>query len=506
MSIASLKGDRGASAVLVAFTLLVIMGFAAVAIDLAVGYNQRRQDQTAADVGVMAGAIETLGPNTLIRNEILDFTRRNVIASYTDADWRARWEACSDPELAGLNSSGYHFIPVAAPGGWSVATLDCISFDAGGFIRVNLPELEFDTTFGRLLGVDTLQTSADAIAVLGNRGGGGILPFGLLSTASDGEHACLRDSSGGLAQEPCDGPDAGNFGAIESPFYGTKPDGPARNCTGSPKKDILAVNLAFGIDHRVIPHGPPLNTSVEVEDTCANMDNGRTPDTLNTFQGISGGLAEGLAIGPVPNGIALPRLQQGSNPKKSVYGNSLDNRGMWHYIDGAVTAAGGADIPPICEKSTFNNSSNPAFDWDGDGTPDNPESWQHLTACLTTYATGDGGAHSYPYTGVLFLDTLNESPRFGYVPQFWESTYGSGNSWRHVARFKATWLQATWWKKGSTTTVFHPGEAGTFSGSGNWSLIQLSGIIIPDNALPTDLRGTPGPSGGLSPFVPELFR
>ena len=190
----AVNSERGASAILIALSLLVLLGFAAIAIDLSVGFNQRRQDQTAADVGVMAGAIETLGPNTKIRDLILDFTRRNVVADYSAADWQALWEACQDPERLDLNASGFMFQPIVAPAGWSTATgnLDCISFDGGGFVRVNLPDLPFETTFGQLLGVDELEANADAVARMGNRGGGGILPFGLVSTAGEGQHpACV---------------------------------------------------------------------------------------------------------------------------------------------------------------------------------------------------------------------------------------------------------------------------------------------------------------------------
>jgi hypothetical protein len=119
-----------------------------------------------------------------------------------------------------------------------------------------------------------------------------------------------------------------------------------------------------------------------------------------------------------------------------------------------------------------------------------------MTKCLSDVAA------SGP---VIFLETLSDSPRFTYVPQFWEATFPSGNGWRHILRFKATWLQATWWRKGGTTTMFNPGEAGTFSGS-NYSLVQLSGLLVPDFALPESLRGTPGPNGGLNPFLPELYR
>ncbi|REK12859.1 MAG: hypothetical protein DWQ40_10415 [Actinobacteria bacterium] len=496
-----LKGDRGASAILTAMSLLLLVGFAALAIDLAIGFNERRQDQTAADVGVMAGAIDSLASNTDIRDEILDFTRRNVVATYSNADWQARWEACSDPERLALNASGHNFVPVAAPAGWSVGTLDCISFDAGGFVRVNLPDLEFSTTFGKVFGIDELRTNADAIARIASRGGG-ILPFGLVSGASEGSHVCLRDSAGGHAEEPCDGPDAGNFGAIEAPHYGTQPSGPSQNCNGSPKKDVLAVNIAIGIDHRVTVDADG-NTSNEKRDTCSVMDAGNTPDTLNTFTGISNGLVEGLATGPVPGGY-VPRLQQGPNPKRNVYGSSLDDKPLWEYLDDSVLSTSGDDIPLECEKWTFDNSLNPDFDWDGDGTLDRPASWEHLAKCLEIYVNGKAG-HPAPYTAQIFVDELSESPRFAYVPQFHEASFGSGNSWRHVKRFKATWLQATWWKKGGTIKAFHPGEAGSFSAGGNWSLIQLSGIVIPDSSLPVELRGA-SPVGGVNPFSPELYR
>lgn len=495
--------ERGASAVLIALSMVLLMGIAAVAIDVGAGFNQRRQDQTAADVGVMAGAIEAPASSIVVRDQIMDFAERNVIVERTQAQWQTEWSTCVDPELATLNASGFHFVPVPAPAGWGVATINCISTDQAGFVRVQLPNLEFATTFGRVIGVDELSTQADAIATITSSGGGGVLPFGLLATAGEGQHVCLRDSSGGHAQEPCDGPDAGNFGAMESPLYGNPVLNTTQNCNGSPKKDVLAINIALGIDHLVWADSDG-STSNEIRDICAEMNAGKTPDTLNTFTGISNGLIEGLASGPVPGGFT-PRLQQGSNPKKPVYGDELDNKPLWEYIDPSLDSTAGTpdDLPAICERDTFDNSL-PDFDWDGDGTKDEPESWQHLTSCLATYvANGD--------TAILFLDdlesaALSDSPRFAYVPQFHESTFGSGNSWRHIARFKATWIQATWWKKGNTVAVFHPGEAGTFNQSGNWHLIQLSGIVIPDAALPPSLRGSPPPGGGVNPFEAQLYR
>jgi hypothetical protein len=215
---------------------------------------------------------------------------------------------------------------------------------------------------------------------------------------------------------------------------------------------------------------------------------------MNTFQGLSNGTQEGIATGPVPGGFT-PRLQQGSNPKRSVYGSNLDDRPLWFYLDGSLTSPA---IPASCVKATFNNALAP-FDWDGDGVVDAPESFQHMSRCLQDHVSSGS-------TTVMFLETVGDTPRFSYVPQFWESSFPSGNGWLHILRFKATWLQTTWWKRGGTTTAFNPGESGSFIAGGNWALIQLSGIVIPDPALPVDLRGTPGPAGGLNPFLPELYR
>lgn len=487
--------ERGAAALLVAACLLLFVGMAALAVDLGFGFGERRVDVTAADLGVMAGAVETLGSAAQVRDQILTFTRANLPTSYTNAEWQTLWQGCTDTELATLNANGFQFIPVPPPTGWSVASPWCISIDPTGFVRVRLPSQLVSATFGRALGVNQFAVSADAIARWSPRAGGGVLPFALLATAAEGSHVCLRDSSGGHAQEPCDGPDAGNFGALESPQYGNPALGTTQNCTGSPKKDVLAINIALGIDHRVVLDADGL-VGNEQRDTCAVISSGNTPDTLNTFQGLSNGTEEGIATGPVPGGFT-PRLQQGSNPKRNIYGYNLDDRPLWYYLDPSLTGvSSGGTIPDSCVKSTFNNAL-PDADWDGDGTTDRPESFQHMARCLTDHVAANGP--------VIFLETLNESPRFAYVPLFWESTFPSGNGWLHILRFKATWLQATWWRRGSTTTMFNPGESGSFSGS-NYSLVQLSGLIVPDDALPAPLRGFPGPGGGLDPYLPELYR
>lgn len=54
--------DRGAAAIVVGVSLLVLMGFAALAIDAGMGYNDRRGTQNAADLAALAAAWEECNP------------------------------------------------------------------------------------------------------------------------------------------------------------------------------------------------------------------------------------------------------------------------------------------------------------------------------------------------------------------------------------------------------------------------------------------------------------
>jgi hypothetical protein len=480
--------------VFIAGAMVFLMGMAALVIDATgLGYNEKRQDQTAADVGVMAGAIETPGSTSSIRDQILDFVQRNVDVERTPAEWQAEWESCTDGDRANLNASGFNFVPVDAPASWTVSLVDCISIDQAGFVRVQLPDLEFGTSFGRVIGFDDLETTADAIATIVNRGGGSILPFGLLETAGNGDHMCLETGPSGISEPPCDGASSGNFGVVVSPQYGNVVLGTTQNCTASPKKDVLTLNISVGIDHLVWTDEDGLAAN-EILDTCAEMDAGNTPDTLDTQTG-NAGTVEGLATGPIPGGIAAPRLQQGPNPKTNVHGFNLDDKPLWEYIDPGL---GTPAIPASCVRSSFDNSL-PDFDWDGDGTDDLADSWQHMAACLNDYVSGG-------HSAVMFLESISESPRFAYVPQFHESDWPSGTSGpRHILRFKSTFLETTWWKKGAATEAFHPGDGLNHSAGGPWQMIQISGFVIPDSTLPEELRGDPLPVGGLNPYDWQLY-
>jgi hypothetical protein len=484
------NSDKGVAAILVGASLVLMMGMAAIAVDLGRGFNERRQDQTAADMAVMSASVDALSGVVAIRDTSLQFVRNNLDTTYSAAEWQAMWEGCTDPNR---NTGGFAFQSVPPPAGWS--SLDCISVDPAGYIRVKVPDQIVGTTFGRVIGTNQINTNAAAIARLGPRSDGGILPFGVTAAAGTADHVCLSSGPTGLAIDPCEGASSGNFGTLKSPLYGNPDMGTPENCTSSPLSDVLALNIAIGLDH-LVTLAPSTAAATEIRDVCFNFG----VNTLLTDVGFPNNGAEEGLVGPLPSfspAGAKPRLAQGpSADLVTRFGKTVNNKPLWEYIDSSLTDS---DIPASCVRSSFDNS-NPVFDWDGDGNDDNPGSWQHLEKCLADYRSGG-------YTTVMFSQAIGTSPRFGYVPQFHESSLGSGSSWLHIKSFRATWLQGTWWKKGNDWQAFHPGEACSSCSASGYNMKQLSAFLLPDNALPQDLRGDPPPwADGLNPFRPYLYR
>jgi hypothetical protein len=255
----------------------------------------------------------------------------------------------------------------------------------------------------------------------------------------------------------------------------------------------------MGIDHWVVLDSDA-STSNEVRDQCYNLD----VDTLNTDTGFPGnGVEFGLATGPVNYGV--PRLQQGTKAKTNVAGYQLDNWPLWHYLRLGLQDSNPTELSTYVPSSClgFDNPTGTPQDWNGDTVIDAPESWEHMQACLIDRVS----VSTFTYSSILFNDDLNTSPRLAYIPQFWEPDLGNGNSWLHVKRFRAVWLQGTWWKKGNDYVVFHPGEPCDGCSTPGYSMKQLTALVLPDQALPSQLRGDPLPgTPGVNPYVPELYR
>jgi hypothetical protein len=522
------RDEHGATAITVAITMVLLMGMAAIAIDLGLGFNERRQDQTAADLGVMAGGIHFLDGAQEISANVLEFVWNNLpsadplLSWDTDTAFIAAFRGCLDPER---DSLALGLQPLPEPSAWGgLGTLECVSASTLGFVRVRVPDQFTNTGFARIIGFDQLTTSADAVAQLVGRGRLGILPFGLPSGVAGGEHLCLSSGPTGLAEDPCTGPDSGNFGTLKIPQWGHPDLGTTENCNSVPVGDTLAINIAVGIDH-IVFLADSTDAADEIRDNKPNCeDKTFEVNTLDTDTGFPNNGAEQGLVGPLPGGApadAQPRLLN-SDDTKNLFGVDIDDKPLWAYLSstldgGYPPAVGTTNIPEVCDPDTFRIGYTPSVqphptpgDWNGDAIPDKNDSWEHMQYCLIEYvATYDT---SGPWAELFTTGTggIAESPRFSYAPEFHELSLGMGNTWLHIKQFRPVWIQGTWWKKGNDWSVFHPREGCDNSGGGscaaNEDLKQISALVIPDLALPLDLRGNPPPTGQLNPFEPLLYK
>jgi hypothetical protein len=539
-----LSNDRGTAAVLTAASMILFMGLAALAIDLGAGFAEDRVDQTAADLGVVAGALQYISPDVLgtATQQVLDFVEDNLPNTYSAAEWEAMWTACTDPSKpAGFN-------PLPAPAAWTAATIDCISGSTDE-LRVRVPDQIVQTTFGRVIGFDQLSTWAVAQAQVRFRSGGGIRPFGLLDGLAAGTQ-CLSTSPGGLAWPPCDGPSSGNFGAINSQTWGNDDIGSLIDC-GLPGNDELAQNIALGVDHLIgLAPAEPIYGAVYngVVDATARLDDcqdiggvafptDNTPsfgpvNTLRIDTGFNlkaatkiGFIAGQPADFPNASPAPTPLLQQTSGA--GVFSTRL----IWEKLTGAP-------VSYRVDNTPLSNHLRPvaALAADGMGAPllalcnkvlieAAPDVSAAMSACLAAYETE---LLVDPNLTHLFEDTIGENPRFTWVPQFHYSVYGSGNHWQPVKTYRMVYLDIIWFNcngnynqnqdndepcTGTKGLVFVPegtvDESDLQVGNGNamktLRLDQISSFLLPGQAVPEEIAANfPGNIRG--PFEIQITR
>lgn len=136
--------ERGAVLVLTSFALLLLLGIAALVVDIVILQQARIRAQATADSAVLA-AVQDLSssvPAAVLAAQ--DYALRNYNVSSGD------WGTCLDPEPLGT--------PTSVP---------CISVDNATDlkrIRVRLPDRQVPTFFAPLLGIDAFAVSANSTA------------------------------------------------------------------------------------------------------------------------------------------------------------------------------------------------------------------------------------------------------------------------------------------------------------------------------------------------------
>lgn len=522
------RGEKGASAIFIAFTMVVVLGIAALVIDATgAGFNERRQDQTAADTAVMSGAMGyVLGESDEEKvTNVLSVARANLDTEYTDTEWQELWEDCEDPEIDAVDvgtGTPEQFFPMVnpfdAPG---TSTLECVS-ESSSYMRVVIPRQAVETTFGKVIGFDSFETYAVAIArIEPDEGADGLIPFGIPGGTGDGE-SCLSSNPSGTAEPPCEGPTAGGFGAINSEFFGDFFGSPS---CANPGSTELAQNVALGVDHFVdvwpadsaasegVSIGDPHPGNVTVRnytdvsyDQCSIVGGVVEPQQAghefppNTFNADSGfSQAAAVEEGLISDSTFLgepSRLQNTSNPTQDLVKRrqgsnnvvySLDDRGPWEYLTGSG----------FCSSSSYNGL-------------DTDAKVARFQNCLTTYS---GSAD-------IFDPSIGDSPRFAWAPQYWHALAGSSNAWYPVERYRMVFIGGLWFNcdassPGNCGAIFYPdtddetGNTEICDAQGpNCQLLnldQMSAWTLPDEAVPDSVKAS-FPSGDTSPFVPTLYR
>lgn len=78
------RGEAGAAAVTVAISLLLPIGFAALAIDTGLGYATRRVEQNGADNAALAAAWEVCNPSTTFGGDPVAAAKATALANGFD--------------------------------------------------------------------------------------------------------------------------------------------------------------------------------------------------------------------------------------------------------------------------------------------------------------------------------------------------------------------------------------------------------------------------------------
>lgn len=512
------KEDSGATLILVAISMMVLLGVAAIAIDLGAGFNERRQDQTSSDLAAVAGAL-SFGSKPAMVAQVLTVARANLDTSYTDAEWQAMWQSCTDPGRTAA------FLPMPEPAGWGSGTLDCISLSPSS-LRVRVPDQQTDTTFGQLLGVDSLSTDAYAVVTVFPPRGEGALPFAMVAGAGPGE-ICLDTGPSGTAEPPCDGPAAGSFGNIAPPLFGNSYIPTEAECDQQTSaNNHVAESIAMGTDHIIwtYPYSswswdPADNTSKNtVLNSSVNMDlcnevtsggetvaapadgvliNGVVIDTGNT---VKSDITEGLISSAVFSDGGQGRLWRTTSSIPVMSGSTtfeLDNKPLWNHLlsdGGSVSYVnGGGYAPASCNPAGFTGLL------DANNI--------QMRTCLADYSTG-------AYNGQILDDSILDSPRFGVAPQLWHDNLGSGVSYRPVELFRQVFLAGVWFdlKAHGPNEVFYPGYPGS-----EWcpvmkggqcaeivEIAQLTAFLLDSNMVSLKVRSFyPGDQSALQPTITE---
>lgn len=478
MSIMTTKNDDGASAILIALLLLLFMGIAAIAVDLGMGFNERRVDQTTADNSALAAGVELIvsGDTQTAVDEVLAYTNDNLDRVVTTSDW----EGCEDPDALEITASS--------------PSTECISFGTSSAgvtfnrIRVTIPGQTTDAAFSRVLGSSGITTSAAAEVELEGTLTNGAFPAAVFNGAGAGQEFCIKTDTGASAppEASCGGPSTGDFGNFQPYFYSeVSPGNPQSQCRDGNAPGALARVMADGMDHQLGVTASAPGDRINGDD-CPHAPGPAFPNRVHSGSGYSNNdITDGLVKGGSYDGSFEGRLTRkdwgAPYGTATVFGHDLDNRPLWKYIDTSLPG-----LPSSCVDAANGPDTT-------DGTPAQnaayEQAYQDVLACLTVAPDS------------LFVSDLYESPRLTIVPEYHQfGPQGNNATPYDIKNFMPVFINGVWTDNGPQWTCdegmidepaddyckHEPGRTGEIDidAAGQQRVASASAIVLSCEVLP----------------------
>lgn len=467
--------ERGASALLLASMLILLMGMAAIAIDIGAAFNERRQDQSAADAGALAAGLEFVIGNG--EAEAVQVAKALVDENLGRTLPPQAWIDCTDDGALGETGNEADN---------DLATTDpCISFGddlegnlAFSRIRVRVPDQATPMTFARVLGFLTIETHAIAEVEMTPLLEQGAFPAAVFNGALAGSTVCIKTGTGSSNTTSCGDPSTGNFGNFNPYYYQeVNPTYPTSKCDSGGSVDGLAYIMANGLDHTLgIADGAGLGERVNGND-CPGSAGPINPDRVRSGAGYSNSdVTRGLVTGGTFDSEPyVGRFVQNGESWASdhgaiqVFGEMLDNRPLWTFLsedqaeaaDAAIRALGSVIVDGAPTDVTGFDSCDDAangvwFAEDPNGSRTNFEdAGIALAECLTYFdrflrpaLEADEAAYPELRDG-LFVEDLYDSKRITIVPEYHQvAPIGNNACCYDLKDFKPVYLNSLWTANG----------------------------------------------------------
>jgi len=503
----TLKHDeRGATALIIAGTMVLIMGILAVAIDIGFGQAERRIDQTGADAAALAGSLE------LVISEEADGLVAALDRVYAIVDTNlgrtvdyALWAGCTD-------TSALFYTTLSDLGASNGSDCVSLSEDFNTF-RVRIPDQVLDTYFAGLVGSDSVSVNAAAEAQRNAEfGGGGNVPFYVLDGTSVGTELCIK--TGTTGSSACGSPSSGNFGDFEPYFYGPVGGDLSTICDKGNTPNPLARAVAMGVDHEFSRFAPfPGGTERVNGSWCAGGVPGPLlPNTIQPGGGyVPNEITDGLVKGATwPTGQPFPgRLRRSDSQvtaqdlgTASIFGFQIDNRPLWDYIDQGLPG-----LPMECMAFSTIGHATDLADYDAKRLM--------LLDCMAEALAAS------PDPLRIFTSEILDTPRLGAAPMIHEDFPPPNNSFHmHIQGLNPVFIESVYAEitnphfncsltldTGSGICIHRAGIDGTMSvTSPGQRIFQSAGAMVLDCALlpAGTCPSLQDPSGGGLTFLYDL--